>query len=310
MELCNKGQFIKDLRKKKGWSQQQLSEGICSHVTLSRLERGDLHEISYYHFSTLLEKLDANVDDQNIFFMGNVDYKIYEQRKKIEYLIYTRNYQTAKDLVEELEQDDYFKNDLQLQYLLSCKMSIELSTHKKELSQHKFNEIIEVFIQAIKLSKRQFKIDDPIYSPLSHEEMRIINQMAIAHHAVGDTKQAIIITNNLVQSSNKNCENHIEKIQIHIKALYNLSKYLGLQGKIEESLENCEKGIEICRKSRQLDTLPYLLYNKAFAIKELGNVSDSKPYLLQSYYSFLAKGDDEVAEQVKLEAKKEFGYEL
>jgi len=67
------GEVIRSLRKKAGLSQEELSEGICSPVSLSRIENG-IQKPSSYVLESLLNKLGTST-----YQICNIYYKNEEQ---------------------------------------------------------------------------------------------------------------------------------------------------------------------------------------------------------------------------------------
>lgn len=66
----------------------------------------------------------------------------------------------------------------------------------------------------------------------------------------------------------------------------NLSSFYGETGRVDECLEVCERGINLCLESGRGVRLPKFLANKAEAMNEKANMitPGSKKYLLQAYY--------------------------
>lgn len=50
--------------------------------------------------------------------------------------------------------------------------------------------------------------------------------------------------------------------------LYNLSKYLGLEGRYDECIEICDLGIQLAQRTGRCPELAQTLYNRAWALEK------------------------------------------
>lgn len=81
MAIYSMGEVIRRLRKEKGYTQEELSEGICTPGGLSRIENG-LREPSHAKFVALMQRM-GQYEDSYDLFVGEEYYEISELQKEI-----------------------------------------------------------------------------------------------------------------------------------------------------------------------------------------------------------------------------------
>lgn len=92
---------------------------------------------------------------------------------------------------------------------------------------------------------------------------------------MGDIQKSYEILMGLRKCLEKGYIPDMEKAIIYIMILYNLSKFTGLLGKYEESLNICDIGIAKCLETDNLKRLPEFYYNKAFDLYDLNRLDES-----------------------------------
>jgi len=84
--------------------------------------------------------------------------------------------------------------------------------------------------------------------------------------------------------------------------LYNLSKWLGLEGRYNECIEICDIGIKLISESGRSKFLGKLLYNKAWCMVRKGNIENEAELakiLLQAYYTMTIMNDSATAQSIR-----------
>lgn len=90
--------LIKDIRKAKGWSQEQLSENVCARETISNIENG--RPPNQKMLKSLLEKLGETVE-RYFGYVETTDFEVYPLVKKYQELWSTER-KAAAVLLEEI----------------------------------------------------------------------------------------------------------------------------------------------------------------------------------------------------------------
>ncbi|MCL2854521.1 MAG: hypothetical protein FWE21_02755 [Defluviitaleaceae bacterium] len=146
---------------------------------------------------------------------------------------------------------------------------------------------------------------------LQHQEIRILMSIAVRSNKIGDKDKAIYITEALINNRENLRTSEDDKASFLPALLFNLSNYLGQAGKIRESLQACDKGLEICREYNRFDLTPVLLHNKATNQRMLGEEERMyRTHLIRAYHSANAMGQFDVAEEVKKDAEESFGINI
>ena len=97
------GLFIRASREAKEYSMQEISHGICSIPTLSRIEAGE-RVVDYIMIEALLERMKLAKSEYE-FVLDEEDYFQYMQREDIRKLITLKNYKKAEDKLLEYEKE-------------------------------------------------------------------------------------------------------------------------------------------------------------------------------------------------------------
>lgn len=139
---------------------------------------------------------------------------------------------------------------------------------------------------------------------LTLQEISILNNIGCAYHDMGNLWDALRLLFDLKEYM----ESHtLQGQEISVKypmVLQNLSSWLGQEGYYKDALKLCQKGIDFCIEYGKMHAFPMLLYNKACALAELGQLKLSEVAFIQSFTVFQAVGQREHAEQVRQYAKR------
>lgn len=105
---------------------------------------------------------------------------------------------------------------------------------------------------------------------LSYEEIILINNIAICNFQSDKKEEAV----ELLYGLKRYYEDHVidpeEALRTQPMVLYNLSKYLGLLGRYEASMEVSGLGIRICTETGRCSSLSGLLVNHAWCLVQRG----------------------------------------
>jgi len=212
----------------------------------------------------------------------------------------TANYDAARLLITEMEQNGDFTKGVNLQFLLRQKAAV--ASYDKD-----FAAMYDYAAQAVMVTKPDFFEDDIHTYLLTYEEIWSIIQIAIASASTVSVEKAAEIYLKLKTAVDRGYMDDDEKIKTYIPLLYNLTTLLGQLKRYEEGLQLCNEGIELCRRYRNAYYHPMMLFNKACCLFFLGRMEEgADPY---TRACALFAGDERDAElaMIKEYAKKEFG---
>lgn len=296
MSIYPLGEVIRRYRKELKISQEKLSEGICSVATLSRIENGERLP-NKANFDAFMQRMGQSGELYDAFISAQ-DFEIHEKKFHIRQLILKEDFEGASQTLDELEmliRDDIEENKLHKQFVQYMRVITE---NKGKLTL----DSLEKLESAIKITLKNYGKTKIYNYLLTYDEIVILNNIAVAYGENEQKNKAIQIYGELKEYMEDNYINSEEKMRMYPSILYNLSKYLGLAGRYQESIDICDLGIESLNKYGRVKPLSSLLYNKAWCILKLKDntrMEECKKTLLQAYYVEMVMGSPIKANQIK-----------
>lgn len=237
MAIYSMGEVIKRLRKSKGLTQEELSDGICTPGGLSKIENG-YREPSHAKFVALMQRM-GQWEDSYDLFVGEEYYAITELQKEISTKIMHHDFENANLILEEYEnkicmlpQENMYIQFLKLQKLIIADKGRIHGEHLEELE-----NILRMTVPGYGKKKLHELV-------LNHQELMIINNIAIAYAENGKRPKAIKIFEELIAFLEEKFMDCRERNYLYAPLVLNLVKYLGLEGRFNEALEWAEQAIE------------------------------------------------------------------
>ena len=297
------GEVIRSLRKKAGLSQEELSEGICSPVSLSRIENG-IQKPSSSVLESLLNKLGTSTYQIcNIYYKNEEQLAFEEKSEQITKLISEGNIIEARNQFILLKENAEL-NNLNMQYYMLLDASIKLYENGYA------NEVLTILNDALALTKPSFNFEDFRDTLLSMEEVNILNLIVFAYYQLGETLKAIRLGEELM-SALKNHKSGLKEYQLmQINLALNLAQCLEKECRYKEAFEYAEKAEELSINSHEHMLLPEIEFVKAKAIHLLGN-DEECIFICKAivpYMELIHKNDS--AKRVKDYVKAEFGIKI
>ena len=106
------------------------------------------------------------------------------------------------------------------------------------------------------------------------EEMCLLNNIALCYAHVGRTDAAINILYHMKEINERNIVDQYESMKSLPGILYNLSKYLGLSGRYDESIALCEQSIALLKQTGLFRLLPQIMYDLGWSLFKRGRAED------------------------------------
>lgn len=291
------GDMIRDARERQKYSQEELSYGICTASTLSRIENG-LQVPGKKILEGLMQRLGI-VDRIYNVYLNQEELKRYEVEQQLTRSLAKGDFEQAQELIECMEsllqknsgKDHSLK--IEEQYLRFARILIEKNKGESP------EQILGKLLDTIRMTISDF---DGIHIGsrlLTFHEISILNNIGCTYHNMGNLWNAL----RLLFELKEYMENHtLSAEEMSVKypmILQNLSSWLGQEGMYQDALHLCQTGIDFCIEHGKLHTFPMLLCNKACALAELGQYDMSKECFVQSIAVFQAINQQERAEQVR-----------
>ena len=237
------GDFLRETRLRKGYTQEEVSYGICTPASLSRIENG-----AQKPGRLILEKLFERLGTENNLFNSFVS------REEMEL------YSAIQELVRNITDDDVAKIEKQIEVVEKLAVNTTELEHqclyfaKGELARQKEKDdkkAMEMYMKAIHITLPDFDGKNPLRNNLlTFDEIMIINSIAILYanrendimnklaekakiEQLREEILEMLKTQNFISKINENRES--EKLNIRYEEL---SKKINSNIKLIEELEN------------------------------------------------------------------------
>lgn len=297
------GDFIKETRIRKGYTQEQLCLGICTPASLSRIENG-AQMPGKTTLDGLLQRL--GIEDKLFdVFESKKEMQICRMLNEVMRDIAHREYGKLEEHTRDLEGLIGVGCEPQHQYLVFAKGLLEEKQGAPD------EKVMEMYMQAIRMTLPEFDGETPLETNLlTFNEITIINNIAIMHAKKEQFEQALTLGFWLKNYMAEKVIDESEKRTKYPMILYNLSNWFGRSGKSAESLKEAEEGIAFCIEHGCMTLFPVLLFNKGCALAELGNKEQAKKVFRQSAVLFEATNQEKRAKESAELCKKYYQIEI
>lgn len=297
------GNFIKDTRNRKGYTQEQLCLGICTPASLSRIENG-AQMPGKNTLDGLLQRLGIE-DRMFAVFESKEEMQICEMLDELTRNIAHREYGKLEEHTRKLQELIGEGQGLQQQYLVFAKAIL---AEKQGASDE---AVMELLMQAIGMTLPEFDGVTPLeMNLLTFNEITIINNIAVMHAKKERFEQALTLGFWLKYYIADKVIDGSEKRTKYPMILYNLSNWLGKTGKHKEALQEAEEGVSFCIEHGCLHALPVLIFNKGCALAELGQKDEAKRFFRQAAVFFdVTKQESRVKKTAEL-CKEHYQIEI
>lgn len=313
MEILSLGKTIKRRRIELGIRQESLCAGICSTVTLSRLENGK-QTISYQKAKALLQRLDLPVE-AGYFLLDKADLELQEltneavrrnvRFERAEGAEKAAARREALEKLAELEARTPEDDRLTRQMILRSRVLLGTGEGRWPLE-----ESIPMLLEALRLTAPGFGLEELGRGPYTDAEIKLINQIAQEYIFAGKYKEAAGLLDQLLRYVRKNLRN-TPPVRARIPLIcHNYAIALVHLRRYEDALEIAEMGREVCVVSISCQHLPGLLALLAECNHFLGNDEDSERLFRQAYHLYKAIENESDLACLIEDAKKCLGIDL
>lgn len=296
-------ELIRQLRMEKGLTQEQLAEGICSPVTISRIENG-----TQQPSGRVLEMLLDRLGDDLFHTLGTTVLRtdVREQKnkeKEIMHYIASGKTKEAESLLSEATEEGAVTpvQQQRTKYM-------EALLLKKNNGD---NKDIQVLLEhALLLTKPKFDKNDFRNAILTSQEMQIINYLSIILWEGAECRQAIRMSFELSESMERKKSSIQEQRQLYVCVLTNQIQFLESEKRYEEAYEICAKAEQACHENDYMSLFPELLFSKAKLLFFLGRREECITILKAVYPYVVLIEKNVVAEKLRLFASETLEIDL
>ena len=291
------GEYIKQRRLDLGLTQEQLCDGICEPMTLSRLENGK-QTPSRNRINAILQRLGLP-DDRYFALLSKNELEMEALQKEIVACNVTEKVSEGFEKLAQFEELTEPDDQIARQFILRSKVLLGRLDGR-----YTPQEQIDMLMQAIRLTVPRFNLDEIESFLYSKDEIKIINQIGIAYSDNGQNKKAAEIYYQLLRYVRKHFKETITSIGVLPLVLYNYARVLDLCGRYEEGAALAKEGQEACIQYGHYRFLPACLEIEAECRHFMGDDESSRELYYQSYYLCKAIKYKVGLDVVKKEAKE------
>ena len=277
------GDTIRELRRKAHLTQEELACGICSPVSVSRIECGR-QTPSRAVLDALLERLGAHAYDlYGVFSDTDVEEAFARDRRQALQLLdraqrvpedRERCLAEARALLATLE--ERASTPRERRECLLTRGSLLIEEARQDSS--RYERALDVLERAVRQTKPDVDLSDLRHVALDPVEA---NCLALSVHALwclGRRREAIRLGEELTRALDAMAERNQalpEHVAMQVYMDYDLAECLAAEGRAEEAREYVERGISLSLSEQQYLLLPELFYLKAKACKRAGEKDEA-----------------------------------
>lgn len=298
------GELIKKRRKELHLTQEQLAEGICEPVTISRIENGS-NTPSYHRLLALLQRLDLP-ESKCYMLVSENEMEISNLQNEIISSNIRRDSRRGLEKIQELEKIAEPDDILIRQFILRSKVLLG-KLENGQIVLYRFDEKLQMLFEAIHMTSPHFDMEAIYEGHYTLDDVKVINQIAMVYSDAGQHKKAIDIYYQLLRYVEKHFQNILQSNGLLPLISLNYARELDLVGRYAEAVEIAETGWKACVQYGQYSCLPSILAIIAECYHFLNQDEKSKSYYKQAYYLLLAIDNRHGAESTKAEIQKYFG---
>ena len=313
MQELSLGEYIRQERLRQGITQEQLCEGICEPITISRMENGK-QTPSYERIRAFLHRLGLP-DDRYFALLSPTEMKIRTLQDEIcaDTIRFYRAAAEDKPMIREeaLMKLEALQNlagaDERLirQYILSIKVSFG-----KPDRPYSPEEKLDILLEALRTTVPNLDLEEINLGLYTLEETTLLNQIATAYAEMGQPKKAIDIYRQLL----KYVQKHYSEMSRYAGKLsliaHNYTRRLVQVGHYNDAIEVAELGRKACAEYAHYQSLPGLLHLLGSCYFYKGDQEKCKEYYQCAYHIYKAIGNNSDRLCLEKDAKERLGIEF
>ena len=236
MSIRNAGKTIKEARLKAGMTQEQLSEGICTVLSLSRIENSS-SGVSPVTFQSLMAHAGAPCELYPIF-ASRTDFDCFYALKRTRYFLNSWQLQECYDELAAIESKSFADNKLYYQEWLYLYGSLLIRSGCNE-----HNDIYAIFLEAIHLTRHEIDFADFRQLFLSTTEIELLIAIAQEFLYLNNSDTCYIICSQIASYLASAELDYLKKDFLEAEYAISYSKYLLY-------MNDCQKALSVADSYR------------------------------------------------------------
>ncbi len=281
-EIYLVGEVLKKYRIKKAISQEELSEGICTPETISRIESGKRAPNTKNYYA-LAQKLDAEVDyfDAGI---DTADFSLILLKREMRVAIARCQWDKAEEMLEQLkaglEKEGTLqspRNQMGLKPEEYC-----IRYNQKKCSAEEFMAVCE---QLAECENERWREEAYWKQFLTRDKVRILNYIAVLYTKERAFSKAVTILEGVLDWLEKSSVGLAERYTESLTAMANLVNIYNSMKLYNKCLQMSERCVRFCLSCGQGTAIPKLIGNQVEVLMVTKcDMEACKRQLQQAYY--------------------------
>lgn len=260
-ELLINRELLKDMRAAQGLSQEELSEGICSWETLSRIENGK-RKPNRKNLYKMFKKL--KLDRENYYGYIQADsFELYEMAYLLQRVVMRGCVEEEAALVEKLEQKLDMTVPVNRQFIESSKLGQAIRNEEID-EKTAINEAGRILRYTMK------DYCGNVYRTPFREECVLLNQIALCLRHIGREEDAIRLWEQILDKFNNSAVANRHHMVSEFLIYMNYPRTLEECGYLEESEREALSGIRLALRCQKGDVTGVILANLACVYERYG----------------------------------------
>lgn len=307
------GEYIKQERLKQGITQEQLCDGICEPITVSRLENGK-QTPSYSRICAFLQRL--GLPDNQYFALLNkneMEVKVLQDEILADAVRFKRaapedqpsiraeGLKKLEALERIVEKDDQIIQ----QYILSNKV-----TFGNPNGPYSPENRLDILLKALHMTVPNCDLDELNLGRYTLDEITLLNMIAATYAEMGQQIRATDIYRQLlkyVEKYNKRMSRYAGKVSL---IAHNYALELFLMKRYDDAIEIAELGQKACVEYPHYQFLPGLLDIMGGCYFYKGNLKQCKKYYRDAHALYRVTGNDSDRISLEKAVKERLGLEF
>lgn len=301
------GEYIKQKRLEMGITQEQLCEGICEPITVSRLEHGKQMP-AYNRIRAFLQRLGLPDDRFYALLSKNeLEMKTLEDEINADVIRFERAApEDAEEIramgLEKLERYEELvepEDKLAQQFILS-----ERAVLGRPDGPYTPEERLEMLMKAIRITCPSFDPEEMAPGLYSLMETELINKIANAYKQIGKIRISIEIYRRLLIYIQNHCQNMSQFAGRFCLISCNYCISLFKSGYYDDAIEIAENGKRVCTEYGHYEFLPMFLDLMGGCFLYKGDTEKCREYYRYAWCIYKVTGDDMDRLLLEKDAKK------
>lgn len=264
MNTWHIGEVVRKMREEQGIGLCELSRGLCSVSTLSRIEAGQ-RDMGVMLGTYIFERLGYSPEKYEIYG-GKKDFELYEMREKIRNYIEQGKYSPAGELLEQYEATPGTAEDpLHRQFIRYGRGKILIENGCVEEGIFLLREAVRETIPMWKTETNQTELFQDMVVGIG--ELKLVEALAEGYERIRAEETAFGIWNGIYRYLEEKQVRKDQMSQLFAKIVCRISACLLKKEEGARAIALCDEALETLKKSTRLYHWPELLRLRAAALE-------------------------------------------